>query len=106
VHFLVVMVGGQHQNLGNGHFFGQSPRALDAAGLGHGDVQEDHIGQKTLSLLQDRFAIRGFTDDFDVLGHLDQMLQSLAHDRMIVGNQNGYLFHMCVVAKSRRQHTL
>lgn len=81
-------VDGQEDDGGVEFLFAQRARDSEAVHLRHVDVEDGDLGLERLNPLQRRLAVAGFGDDFELRVGLDHLPQSLAHNRMIVGNQH------------------
>ncbi len=64
------------------------PDEFHAALPGHRHVEQQHVELLRANLLQHFVAIAGLADDGEVIGRVQQLLQSLAEDGVIVGDEH------------------
>jgi hypothetical protein len=54
----------------------------------HGQVHHDHVGRELDCSMPGRFAVRCFTNDLQIGLSIEQRLETLAHNRVVVGQQD------------------
>ena len=83
---------------------GQPARGLDAVQLRHGDVHDDHVGMQFLGQLHGFAAVAGLAHDLHVGLRGEDHAEALAHQRVIVGEQNSIMSCDLVTLRERRPH--
>ena len=79
---------GQDEHLGARAGILEKLRRLDPAHLGHGQVHQHDVRAEALSLVDGLAAVRRLPRDDDVILELEQHLQSVADDRVVIGDEN------------------
>ncbi|MDB6059356.1 MAG: hypothetical protein JWO95_3200, partial [Verrucomicrobiales bacterium] len=88
---LVFGAGGQNEH---GQFWAKHfdvAQNIDAAAAGHGDVENDDVPLFGADLLESFAGIGGFTDNGFAEARLNELLQSHANERVIVGDENVHI---------------
>ena len=65
-----------------------APGGFQAVDAGHPDVHQDDVGALAAGEVHGLLAIRGLTDDVQVLGRVDQDAEPGADQRLVVGEQD------------------
>src|SRR5439155_22014319 len=67
---------------------GEAARCLDAVEARHADVHENERGEQAPSLVDRLAAIRGLAHDLDVRRGLEELAETGADERLVVGDQD------------------
>ena len=85
---LVVAEAGEHDHARGGRRSRSAPQRADAVEPRHHEVEQDHVG-RVLRRGGDRLlAVAGLADHLDVVLQVEERPQALAHDRVVVGDQD------------------
>jgi hypothetical protein len=88
VHVLVQVEGGQHENPRRIVRSDDLPGRLDPIKVRHANIHEDDIGPQ-LGREAHRFRpVVGFTDNLEVGSRLNDQAESVADERLVVGDQD------------------
>jgi len=68
--------------------FTRRPRHRETVLERHRQIEHCHVKGRVLQTRERLFAVGGFGDDFESRVGLDDLAQTLAEDRVIVGNEN------------------
>jgi hypothetical protein len=87
-HELAVVVGGEHDDADLGMGVAELPRGLEAVHLGHADVDQRDVGILGGHQVQELATVGRLTHHFDPVGHVEVTPESLAYQRMVIGDRD------------------
>src|SRR6185369_15016647 len=90
---LLVVVHRQDEDAGRRKRLVDPARRLDPGEARHADVEDDDVRLRLQRLLHGLADVGSLRDDFDVRARLQDPDQTLAHDRVIVGDEDPDLRH-------------
>src|SRR6059036_2050453 len=85
---LILLVGGEDENLGLGRALCDLPRGFDAIEEGHRYIEQDYIGPQLFSHLDGLAPVLRFANNFYVAFGFEEIPQPLANDGVIINQQN------------------
>src|ERR1700720_3112750 len=87
---LVLMVGGEHDDLRSRTDLLDLSRSLDPVQARHHEIHQDHVGGLIGTQTNSLIARSGFADDEDILLSFQQRADALSHNGMVVNYHNCY----------------
>lgn len=85
---IVVVVDGEHDDLGRGKLFAQQGGGLEAVHDGHLDVHHDDVGVQRLGLFECVDAVDGLPDDVEVGLSVDDGGERAAEQALVVDDEH------------------
>ena len=73
--------------------FENLPGGFQAVEQRHGDVHQHHFGAEFFGQRDRLAAVLRFADDFKIVFEFEHLAETLAHDHVIFGEQDGDSFH-------------
>ena len=86
----LVLVLGSRQDDDAGALVGllQRLQGRQAVQVGHAEIEQQHVGIQLLDLLQHLAAVAGLAHHLEVVFQLEELLQPVANNRMVVGQDD------------------
>ena len=97
LHIRVITVRGENEHFGGGEGFEHLAGGFQTIEQRHGDVHQHHGGAKFLGQGDRLAAVLRFADHFKVVFQFEHLAETLAHDRMVFGQQDSDSFHKSVL---------
>ena len=89
----VITVRGENEHFGGGDGFEHLAGGFQTIEQRHGDVHQHHVGTKFFGQRDRLAAVLRFADHFKIVFQFEHLAETLAHDRMVFGQQNSDFFH-------------
>ena len=90
---LAVLVLREHDDLRARAELADLERGLEAAEIRHRDVEEDDVGLQLLAAVDGLPAVLGLAHDLDVVGLLEEGPHALAHEGVVIGDDDARPSH-------------